>query len=198
MLIIKYLYTVKSKFSQNNVINVTTWLHATSLWDRLNPNSLEQFDLRWFHDPSIVAFEVVDKSHLTWLTYALFIGEATGTKQHGTILNIIEKAYIKKETCASSTSSSFARITVNRYNVFWVLLQPFVHLVDEMKENMERRRVMVFPTEVGHSIVKPGGIICPLTYVKNVIFVRMFLIHEFLNLKSINVIGYKFQNIVVK
>ena len=135
----------------------------------------------------------MDESHLTWLTYAFFIGEATGAKHHGTILDIIEKAYIKEETCASGTSSPFARITVDRYNIFWILLQPFVHLVNELEENMERRRVVIFPIEVGHSIVKPGGIICPLTYVENVIFVRVFLIHEFLNLikHGVNINGYR-------
>ena len=65
-------------------------------------------------------------------------------------------------------------------------MQPFVHLVDELEEDMERRRVMIFPIKVGHSIVKPRGIICPLTDVENVIFTRMFFIHEFLNLKKDN------------
>jgi hypothetical protein len=55
-----------------------------------------------------------------------------------------------------------------------------------LEEDMERRRVMILPIKVGHSIVKPRGIICPLTDVENVIFTRMFFIHEFLNLKKDN------------
>ena len=49
---------------------------------------------------------------------------------------------------------------------------------------------MIFPIKVSHSIVKTCGIICPLTNVENVIFVRMFLIHEFLDLYKDDVNEY--------
>lgn len=183
MLIVKYLFAVESKFSHYNVINFAPWLHAAQIRNGLNPDSSKIFYLWGFHDFAIIAFEVVDEAHLAGLAHALFVFEAAGAEQHGAVLDVVEEADVQKEARASCTRSSFARIAVDRHDVLRVFLKPLVHLVDEVEENVERRRMVVLPAEVGHAVVESGCVVGPLADVEDVILARVLLVHEFLDLK---------------
>ena len=125
----------------------------------------------------------MDEAHLAGLAHALFVFEAAGAEQHGAVLDVVEEADVQKEARASCTRSSFARIAVDRHDVLRVFLKPFVHLVDEVEENVERRRMVVLPAEVGHAVVESGCVVGPLADVEDVILARVLLVHEFLDLK---------------
>jgi len=162
---------VQPKFSKNHVVDVTTCFHTTGLWYTQYLDSSKVFDLGWFDHSLVEGFEIMDESNLAGLRDTFVIGETTRSKQHCTVAYSLKEAYIQEETCASRPCSSFARVTVNGYHIFRVLLQPFVHLIDKREKYMERRCMMVFPIEVGYTILEFCCVISFFAYIENVIFI---------------------------
>lgn len=63
-------------------------------------------------------------------------------------------------------------------HVFWVVLQPSVHVINKFEENYEGRGMMVLPVEVTHAVFKSFVIVGFLAYIKKMVFARMTLVQK--------------------
>ena len=128
--------------------------------DRSYTNLPESLNLRTFNEStSHHGLKVVDEPHLAGLGHAFFVSKTPISKEFSAIRYVVEHPCIEEKASASSTSSAFATVTVDRYQMLGVLLEKSVHLVDKLEEKSERRSMVILPRKVINSAVKQSLVI---------------------------------------
>lgn len=156
---------------------------AWHVWDSGYNDFFKIFNWWAFNNTIVKGLKVVKKSNLARLAdTTLLISESSCTKKFGAINNIVKEARVQQIGCASSPCSSFAGIAVHNDQVFWVLLQPVVHLINQGEQKMEWRSMVILPIIITHSAIKSFFFINIFTAVENPIFIGMFFVQKLFNL----------------
>ena len=113
----------------------------------------------------------MQKSHLTRLAEShRIIDESSTTKKFSTICGWLTKPGIIQEAAASYTCASLSRVTMCHYNILWVLFEPFIHFIYNLKQQMKWWSMMILKDKVANSILESFFRIFCWANVKNPIF----------------------------
>ena len=118
----------------------------------------------------------MNESHLTWLRDSFVIAKSSSTEEFGAIYHVIVKTAIEKQAAAACTCSTFSRVAMHDHNICGVFLQPTVHLLDQLEEQMKWRCHMILPVVIADTILEDSWIVSSLTDIEYPILISMCLI----------------------